>query len=107
MPSKTTPISKLVLLEHGNNWLQRFLLGILSRDVQRLGKKKVPYDAVRQISHYFFTSDFLGVYGLAPNERADLFLKHATLVCTEINSPEQSVLLFQGTLSQMEQEVLI
>jgi len=70
-------------------------------------KKKVPYDAVRQISHYFFTSDFLGVYGLAPNERADLFLKHATLVCTEINSPEQSVLLFQGTRSQMEQEVLI
>lgn len=40
VPSKTIPISKLVLLEHGNNWLQRYLLGILSRDVQRLGKKK-------------------------------------------------------------------
>lgn len=49
-------------------------------------------------------SDFLGAYHLAPNERADLFLKHTILVCTEVNPEGQSVLLFQGTLSQMEQE---
>lgn len=82
MPSKDTPISKILLLEHGNDRLCKFLLGILSIDVQCLGEKAVPYNTVKYliISLSRTPSDFLGVYSLAPNIITDLFLKHAILV---------------------------
>lgn len=40
MPSKTISISKLLLLEHGNNLLYKFLLGILKIMFNVLGKKR-------------------------------------------------------------------
>lgn len=64
MPSKNIFISKHLLLEHGKNFLYKFLLGLLKIVFNVVGKKKAPHNTVKQITIYFLK---LNIFWLSGN----------------------------------------